>query len=425
MKLKITAVLITLSILAGCHTSPMKQKPHFQKTPVLETSSSDWQPMPSTTAMLLPLSGPQKEVGSALQKAGMLAQFERSGNQMDLLFFDTKGTAEGAKEAYEQALQSHPDVILGPVFSAEVEAVAKEDPDIPVLSFTSDNSVLDDNIYTMALLIPSQVQRIVDFACESGKRKLAVLGPENKTGELAMNALSNAIKVCPDMTLEKVSLYTPKTVNFDPAILKIIPTPIDPKKKDLTPEEQILLSTPMADRLEFDALFIFEDGVRLQQLISLLSFYDVTPDIVPFYGLSNWQRSKDKNLAGAYFPTLPTHRYHTFAQNYTEAFGSQPMELAGFAYDAVSLASFLNMQRAMNENTLTTPTGYNGVNGYFRFLSDGTNERLLGISQKTRRGFLPLVTASETFDRPVFDPLPTPLEPIDSSINTATSSQIY
>ena len=406
MKSKIILVAVIFSVLTGCQTSTMKQRPHFEQTPVLESTETTFRPMPSTTVMLLPLSGPQKAVGEALQQAGMMAQVERRGNQMELVFFDTHGTAEGAVAAYEKALQVHPDVILGPVFSAEVAAIAKQDPNIPVISFTSDNSVLTDNVYTMALLIPSQVQRIVDFACTSGKRRLAVMGPENKTGELVMNALSESIKVCPGMTLEKVSLYAPKTVNLDPAVLKIIPKPIDPKKKDLTPEEQEILATPLADRLTFDALFIFEDGVRLQQLVSLLSFYDVTPTVVPFYGLSNWQKSKDKNLAGAYFPNLPTFRYQPFVQNYRAAFGTSPMELAGFAYDAVSLASFLNMQRAMNPATLTAETGYNGVHGYFRFLPDGTNERLLGISQKTRRGHLPVEPAAETFERPVFEALP-------------------
>jgi hypothetical protein len=397
IKRKIAILLVGL-FLWGCDgMNLMGTRPDF-KTPQSLMDADMQSDVQTQTAVLLPLSGQHKALGEDLRNAAMMAGFERQNSRMNLLFFDTKGTPEGAREAYLKAKEQDPGLVLGPVFAPEVAAIVHMDPSVPVISFTSDHSVLSKGVYSMALLIPEQVSRIVQFACDTGKLRLGVLGPENKTGELVMNSLSGAIKACPGMQMTKISLYNPKTTNFDPVLMKIIPKPIDPKKEDLTEEEQILLATPMADRLEFDALFIFEEGVKLRQVVSLLSYYDVTPAIVPFYGLSNWQRVNDRGLRDAYFPAMPMDPYKSFEQKYEETFSKKPVEMAAFAYDGVALASFLAAHRAMNNATVTIPVGYYGANGRFRFNADGTNERLLGIYQiKSRQ---PLLVDSVSRDFP-------------------------
>lgn len=403
MKYKIAFILVCAVLTACGERRSMFLRPQFDTPPSLTQTQAKAQPNQTTkAAVLLPLSGPQKALGEALRNAGMMAQFERAGNGMDLVFFDTKGTAAGAKEAYEAAMKIDPDIIIGPVFTHEVQEMSGFFKRVPVLSFTSDPSVLSEGIYSLALFIPNQVRRMTAFACASGQQRIAVIGPENKTGELVMNALSEAVQACPGMEITKISLYPPQTINFDPPLMKILPTPIDPKKKNLTEEEQELLNTPMADRLEFDALFIFEDGVKLTQISSLLSYYDVTPKVVPFYGLSTWQKSRERSLSGAYFPGLPPDRYRSFEQQYKAYFGSVPPTIAGYAYDAVSLASFLGVKRALNQETLTTPSGYYGVNGRFKLNADGTNERLLSIYQLTPRKTILIEAAPSDFDMPLF-----------------------
>jgi hypothetical protein len=183
------------------------------------------------------------------------------------------------------------------------------------------------------------------------------------------------------MTADKIALYEPETTNFIPPVLKIVPKPIDPKKKDLTPEEKILMETPIEERIDFDALFIYEDGVKLQQIISLLAYYDVTPKVIPFYGLANWQSLRDKGLINAYFTATPSDRANIFSKRYTQIFTEKPPRISSLAYDAVSLVAHLTKHNALTTGNLTQKEGFNGVNGRFRLNEDGTNDRLLEIRQ--------------------------------------------
>ena len=332
-------------------------------------------------AVLLPLSGKSASVGEAFQNSAMMALQERMDSPLELMFYDTKGTPNGAVEAWSMAQGQHPDIIIGPVFASEVQALKSESPGVPILSFTTDNSLMENGVYTLGVLIPNQMERLVQFMCEAGQKKIAVIGPEDKTGELTMNTLSELVNRCPNMKLHKVSLYEPDTADFAPAVLKIVPKPVDPKKKNLTPEEQELLETPIEERIDFDSLIVFEEGVRLQQIISLLAYYDVTPKVVPFYGLANWQSVKDRSLIGGYYAATPIQRANIFNNRYQAVFGEKPPRIASLAYDAVSLASSLAERGTLNKGYLMQSGGFNGVNGRFRLNPDGTNERLLEVFQ--------------------------------------------
>jgi hypothetical protein len=281
----------------------------------------------------------------------------------------------------KEAKKSYPSMIVGPVFSAEVSAVREEGARVPVLSFTSDSLAVDDDVHTLALMIPNQVERIVEYACKAGQRKFAVIGPENKVGEIVMNTLSDTIERCPDMTIQSVSLYDAKTVNFDPVVGKIVPQPIDSRRKDLTDEEKEILAKPVSEKVDFDALLVFEDGMKLQQVMSMLSYYDITPRDIPVYGLSSWEGAKISELIGGYYPAMPAKLSVNFNNRFYRTFGKKPSALAAYAYDAISLGIMLGNTGSIHTDGLLNERGFDGVNGRFRLNDDGTNTRLLDIRQ--------------------------------------------
>ncbi len=333
----------------------------------------------SRVAVLLPLSGESAELGDYFRNAILMAQLEKTTpNASQTLFYDTLGTVEGAKAAFEQAKHDKPDVILGPIFANEVQGVAKENTSIPMISFTSDETVLNDNTFSMALFISQQVNRIAQHACEAGTTQFALIGPKNKTGELVLKAFENAKSVCPELEIVKKSVYN-QDGNLTDAVAKIAPPLIDAKNPDLTEEEKAYLTNPTADRLDFNALFVFEQGVNLQQLTSLLNYYDVRADLVPFYGLATLRYNHNKELQGAFFADLPQEKLQIFRQNYYNAFGKDPVLIAGLAYDAFSFVNILAHQQLLNIPVLTNQEGYQGINGRFRLNPDGTNDRLLEV----------------------------------------------
>ena len=73
-----------------------------------------------------------------------------------------------------------------------------------------------------------------------------------------------------------------------------------------------------------------------------------------------------------------------FRTRYTLAYNKPPHPLAGIAYDAVAMIGSLVAQGGstpFSKERLTQPAGFAGVNGVFRLLPDGTNERALAVVQ--------------------------------------------
>ncbi len=348
------------------------------------------------TAFLLPLSGPNAAVGENFQNAALMAGLERPSESTEVLFFDTKGTPQGAVEAYQKASAESPDVFVGPVFAGEVQSVGAQHPDKPVLSFTSDTSVLGNGVYSVALLIPQQIQRIVDYACAQGQRRFALIGPKDKTGDIVVQSFETAVQSCPGMEIVHRSFYAPTSNDLTTPVEKIAPPLIDPRRKNLTEREKELIRNPSAERLSFDALFVFEQGIKLEQLVSILYYYDVTPQIVPYYGLATLRHTKNTQLVGAYFADVPQTRMTVFKSKYKEAFDKNAIPIASFGYDAFSLVSFLSGKGALNENTLTDSVGYQGINGRFRLNQDGTNDRLLEMFQIRSMGYIQSVEPAKT-----------------------------
>ena len=430
MNIKIVLFLSLGLLLAGCQYQTQRKAVHFPWT-LYSPAMEEEMVKPVRAAVLLPLSGKSAGVGQAFRNSCMMALQERPNSPLELIFFDTKGTAEGTVLSWKEAKREDLDIVIGPVFAAEVTALKEQSPNVPVISFTTDHSVLEEDVYSMGVLIPNQVERLVEFMCAAGQKKIAVLGPENKTGELTMNKLSETVQRCPDMKIEKVSLYPPETTDFTQAVLKVVPKPIDIEiqKEGLSEEEQAALETPMADRLGFDSLFIFEDGVKLQQVVPLLAYYDVTPDVVPFYGPATWQAAQNKGLKGSYFTAIPPDRPNQFESRYRRIFGEKPPRIASLGYDAVSLVALLSEKGSLTQDYLTQKEGFNGVNGRFRLNEDGTNDRLLEIFQiqSTTRSTVVSPEAVDFMDKNTPFTAPEPEETQEDKpeeVNTENSEEI-
>ncbi len=348
-----------------------------------------------TVSMLLPLSGEQSIIGQEMQNAALLAQRENPMSPVRLLFFDTQGTPEGAKEAHQWAEAQNSDLILGPVFASELQSIRQSFlPHTDILSYTSDSTLLDARHASFALLINNQIDTIIHQACLEGKTKIAALGPNNKTGEIVMNSLDDSIQKCPNMQLIHYGFYDEKEENLTPAILKILPPVVDPKKKDLTPEEQQILATPMEERVDFDTLIVFEDGIRLSQVMAILAFYDINPKVLPIYTLANAKLIKDRSLNGVMFADLPPETKIPFTQRYQSVFSKKPNPLALLAYDSVSWVMHNAFDEKLNLSSLQQDS-FEGTNGFIRLNPDGTNTRSLQLVRKVGQSTLLLTPPTQ------------------------------
>ncbi|HVH81439.1 MAG TPA: ABC transporter substrate-binding protein, partial [Stellaceae bacterium] len=71
-------------------------------------------------ALLLPLSGPNAELGKAMLEAAQLALFTTGSDKLTLIPRDTNGTADGAANAAKAVIADGAKLILGPLIADEV-----------------------------------------------------------------------------------------------------------------------------------------------------------------------------------------------------------------------------------------------------------------------------------------------------------------
>ncbi len=354
--------------------------------------------------MLLPLSGKAAETGKAMQNAAMLALLETGDKNMIVQFYDTQGTPEGATQALNTAIQQGTNLIVGPLFSAEVRAVKAElgFRNIDIITFSSDPSVLGNDVFSIALLVPQQVEKIITYACENGYKKFAVLAQSNEMGEFVISSAQNAAEKC-GAEITKTGFYNPINTDMSGAVKAILPEAMLLKlekerlrEQGYEVQEEVIFDAEgnKIDEnnivFDFDAVLIADDGVRLRSLGALLAYYDVTPDKIKTLGISLWDDPnvrKEPALIGGWYPNLDKSGFYEFAEKYKAVYeGKNPPRIASQAYDAIALAAVLARKGDISDKAITDPSGFVGVDGLFRFLEDGNSERSLAIMQVTKKG---------------------------------------
>lgn len=328
-------------------------------------------------AMLLPLSGPVSSMGQNMKNAAMMAIGDTNNEHLVLQFYDTKGTSSGARIAFENAMNANSRMILGPLLADEVAAISPEAKarNIPIVSFSTSPTVLQDGVYSLGLLNDDQVKTIVRYAANQKRQRLAAVLPDNQSG---INMFSSLISTAQKygIRVTKVGFYNPDSMDFTTLVTSMT----SESSKGSNAERDF----------GFDALLVPESGNRLKAITSMFSYYDVSAPQVLFMGTSVWANtglSKETELYGAVYPVIPLSRLDYFSQKYQDLFSSKPNGLSVFAYDAVLMASALSRQNpSYLKEEITHSEGYNGMSGVFRILPNGLNEHGLDIVKVTTEG---------------------------------------
>ena len=106
------------------------------------------------------------------------------------------------------------------------------------------------------------------------------------------------------------------------------------------------------------------------------------------------------SMAGGLFAAPESAGYRGFATRYRARYGADPVRTATLAYDAVALVAALvktQGQQRFSEQVLTGSSGFAGIDGIFRFKSDGTNERGLAVLKAAPGGAQEVSPAPKSF----------------------------
>jgi ABC-type branched-subunit amino acid transport system substrate-binding protein len=357
-------------VLAGCSPSVDPYPRTLTPVPV--------SPLPTTgdvlgsgtvrVALLLPRTAQGNAAGLAasMRNAAELALADFRGNDLTVLVKDTGGTPEGAVAAANAAVAERVELVIGPLFAAEVRASGPvvRNAGIPMLSFSSDPTVAAPGIWVMGFLVGDQVRQVVAQAAAGGKRSMAALVPDNAYGTLSEAALREA-SARNGIRLVQVERYA---------------------GADVTAKAQIVAAAAG----QIDSVFVPEGPGVAPQVAAVFGSAGVDPTRVKLLGSGQWNDPSvygNGALAGAWFPAPDIAAFQQFAGRYRTAYGSDPQPTATLAYDAVVLAAGLVRAagaRRFEPSVIANPEGFlSSVNGLFRFTSNGTNDRGYAIYEVT------------------------------------------
>ena len=147
--------------------------------------------------LILPLSasGNATVAAQSMRNAAEMALAEFNNPDLQLLVKDDAGSAPGAQQAAQAALDEGAEIILGPLFALTVSPVgrAARARGVPVIAFSTDTNVAARGVYLLSFLPEADVDRIIGYAASQGRRSFAALVPDNAYGSVAEAAFKQAV----------------------------------------------------------------------------------------------------------------------------------------------------------------------------------------------------------------------------------------
>jgi branched-chain amino acid transport system substrate-binding protein len=334
--------------------------------------------------LILPLSaaGNAGLAAQSMRNAAEMALAEFKNPDIQLLLKDDAGTAPGAQAAAQQAVGEGAELILGPLFAHSVAAAGQvaRNRGIPVIAFSTDTSVAARGVYLLSFLPESDVERIVDYAADRGKRSIAALVPDNAYGTVVEAALKQA------------------TARQGARVIALERYPAD-RSNLQEPVQRIAQAAGQAD-----ALFIPDSGDAVVAIVDALTAAGVNVRRLQLLGTGVWDADQrifgNPALQGGWFVAPDAAGFRGFAGRYRQRFGQEPIRTATLSYDAVALVAALAKTQGaqrFSEAVLTNSSGFAGIDGVFRFRSDGTNQRGLAVLRVTTNGGQVIAPAPRTF----------------------------
>lgn len=354
-------------------------RPSFFRLPNIPKDAT-----PVRVGIILPLTSTNpatRALAQSMLKAAQLALFDGGNATMQLMVDDEGNGGAPAAAAANRLLAAGAEVIVGPLFGASVTAVAPaaRDKGVPVLAFSTEKAVAGKGVYLISFLPENEVTRVVGYAAGKGHKDFAALVPRNAYGDLAANAMKDAVAAAGG-----------RVVEVDP----FVPTAAGA----LEPAGKVA-------KAGADTVLIAQGGPVLRAIAPTINASPNQKTKIQLLGTGLWDDESlthESALEGGWYAAPEPNADANFIAKYRAAFGAAPANIASLAYDAVALVALLSPGEPYHRFTrpaLMDPNGFTGVSGTFRFRADGTSERGLAVMEMDRDGPQVIDPAPKTFQQ--------------------------
>ncbi|MEM6481177.1 MAG: penicillin-binding protein activator [Pseudomonadota bacterium] len=339
-------------------------------------------------ALLVPhgsTSAEEQLLARDLENAARLAVSDLSGVAIDLRVYGTAGNATQAQNVAIQAVDEGAKIIVGPLHAASANAVAVSmaPRNVNVMAFSNNPTIAGGNLFVLGQTFDTTADRLTGYAVSQGKRRIMTVYSDNVAGELGRNAISRAVSSRGAQSAGSVTYEFSQqgVIGAVPAI------------------------TSTAQTNQADSIFLTANTAGALPLFTqMLPEAGLPPENIQYIGLARWDQPRQTlELPGVqegWFAIPDPQRETQFRSRFQSAYGNPPHALAGLSYDAIAAIGALaqsGRSDALSRGNLVQPAGFQGVNGIFRFRSDGTTDRGLAVVTVRERELFVLSPAPSSF----------------------------
>lgn len=361
-------ILASVILLAACSTVPRS------KAPIVVAEPSDGM---HRVALLLPVTGPDAEVGQSIANATALALADTKVTNIRMVTYDT---GLGAAAATQRAIADGNKLILGPLRADNVIEVAEiaRPAAVPIISFSNDVGVAGQNVFLLGHLPNQSIERVVLYAKSRGMNRFAGVVASNVYGQRAQSNITTAVRAAGGVL-------------------------VGIQESNGTAASAEAAARRLAQMGAIDAILVADSGRAAITTVPALRRGGLRK--AKILGTDLW--NIDGTLAGsppmygAWFASVSDTLYTQYATKYRARFGKAPLRLSSLGYDSVLLVA--RVARDWRPGTrfpvgqLTDPQGFIGVDGAFRFNANGLTDRMLEVQEIQAGKFVTVSAAPSQF----------------------------
>ena len=361
------AALFSAMALAACEPmGPQASGP--QTGPIIDPGQ------PLQVALLVPggSGDPNYDyMARSMSNAARMAVADAQGARIDLRIYDSGDDAALAVQRANQAVAEGAKIIVGPLHAESANAVGTAVAGrVNVLSFSNNADIAGGNLFVLGNTFGNTANRLVSYGVSQGLSRFLLVHENDVAGQIGGAAIETAI-ARNRATLVGKAGHAPTRGEMDAIAASI---------------------ARAAAANQAQAVFVTGNNQAvLPEVTAALAEAGLSSSSIQLMGLTRWDvpasRISLPQLQNGWFAIPDLGRISQFNSRYRSAYGETPHEFGALAYDAVSaLAAQLRAGKrdAVTTAGLTQAAGFAGIQGPFRLLPNGSNQRQLSVA--TLRG---------------------------------------
>ena len=338
--------------------------------------------------LMVPLTGPNKNLGQSIIKAVRLAIKDIDSNFIEIVPRDTASKANKALKSAFELKQMGVKVVIGPVFYESISYL-DEIKEITFLSLTNKTLDLPKNVISAGINSTSQFNTIKKFIENNKIKRSIFLTPiQDYEFEVKKGIKESRIKVFKDYDynteptkltkqIEEITNYKVRKQNLENEILRL------KSSNDINKERKIkkLEQKYTLGNLNFDAVVISDFDESLKSVSTSLLYTDVSPNDKYFITLNQWfdkSLLNEVDIQPLYYPSINKSNFENYKNKFFAEFNEYPSHLSLLSYDLVGLVYYLSLKNNLsNLNKLfKRKNSFKGKIGVFDIKNNKINHRL-------------------------------------------------